>query len=107
MRDGNQTAVPVNPSVLCISGKEGSISPSPGSQFQDLHLSEPWFHGRLKEGRVMAERLIHDYCVENGGIDGTFLARPSDTYVKDFTLSFWYAVVVSFWRNTPKVSPPP
>lgn len=107
MRDGNQTAVPVNPSVLCISGKEGSISPSPGSQFQDLHLSEPWFHRRLKEGRVMAERLIHDYCVENGGIDGTFLARPSDTYVKDFTLSFWYAVVVSFWRNTPKVSPPP
>uniref|UniRef100_A0AAQ4PB67 Phosphoinositide phospholipase C n=1 Tax=Gasterosteus aculeatus aculeatus TaxID=481459 RepID=A0AAQ4PB67_GASAC len=58
-------------------------------KFQDLHLSEPWFHGRLKEGRVMAERLIHDYCVENGGIDGTFLARPSDTYVKDFTLSFW------------------
>ncbi|KAL6107326.1 plcg2 [Pungitius sinensis] len=58
-------------------------------KYQDMHLSEPWFHGRLKEGRVMAERLIHDHCVENGGIDGTFLARPSDTYVKDFTLSFW------------------
>ncbi|KAM8893117.1 1-phosphatidylinositol 4,5-bisphosphate phosphodiesterase gamma-2 [Spinachia spinachia] len=58
-------------------------------KYQDRHLSEPWFHGRLKEGRVMAERLIHDHCVGNGAVDGTFLARPSDTYVKDFTLSFW------------------
>uniref|UniRef100_A0A8C2WQH9 1-phosphatidylinositol 4,5-bisphosphate phosphodiesterase gamma n=1 Tax=Cyclopterus lumpus TaxID=8103 RepID=A0A8C2WQH9_CYCLU len=55
------------------------------SQYQDLHCSEPWFHGSLKEGRLMAERLIHDYCVENGGRDGTFLVRPSE----DFTLSFW------------------
>uniref|UniRef100_A0A8C2WT92 Phosphoinositide phospholipase C n=1 Tax=Cyclopterus lumpus TaxID=8103 RepID=A0A8C2WT92_CYCLU len=52
---------------------------------RDLHCSEPWFHGSLKEGRLMAERLIHDYCVENGGRDGTFLVRPSE----DFTLSFW------------------
>uniref|UniRef100_A0A8C2WMH2 Phosphoinositide phospholipase C n=1 Tax=Cyclopterus lumpus TaxID=8103 RepID=A0A8C2WMH2_CYCLU len=54
-------------------------------KYQDLHCSEPWFHGSLKEGRLMAERLIHDYCVENGGRDGTFLVRPSE----DFTLSFW------------------
>uniref|UniRef100_A0A8C4HEX9 Phosphoinositide phospholipase C n=1 Tax=Dicentrarchus labrax TaxID=13489 RepID=A0A8C4HEX9_DICLA len=59
------------------------------SQFQDLHISEPWFHGRMKEGRLMAERLIQDYCAETGGRDGTFLVRESDTYVTDFTLSFW------------------
>uniref|UniRef100_A0A8C4HF19 Phosphoinositide phospholipase C n=1 Tax=Dicentrarchus labrax TaxID=13489 RepID=A0A8C4HF19_DICLA len=56
---------------------------------KDLHISEPWFHGRMKEGRLMAERLIQDYCAETGGRDGTFLVRESDTYVTDFTLSFW------------------
>ncbi|XP_035012016.1 1-phosphatidylinositol 4,5-bisphosphate phosphodiesterase gamma-2 isoform X1 [Hippoglossus stenolepis] len=56
---------------------------------KDLHCTEPWFHGRMKEGRLMAERLIHDYCAETGGRDGTFLVRESDTYVTDFTLSFW------------------
>lgn len=61
------------------------------SQYQDLHCSEPWFHGRMKEGRLMAERLIHDYCTETRGRDGTFLVRESDTYVTDFTLSFWYS----------------
>lgn len=40
----------------------------------------------------MAERMIHDYCAETGGRDGMFLARESDTYVTDFTLSFWYNV---------------
>ncbi|KAM9753206.1 1-phosphatidylinositol 4,5-bisphosphate phosphodiesterase gamma-2 [Menidia menidia] len=58
-------------------------------KYQDLHCAEPWFHGRMKEGRQMAERLIHDYCTETGGRDGTFLVRQSDTYVTDFTLSFW------------------
>uniref|UniRef100_A0AAQ5XBT8 1-phosphatidylinositol 4,5-bisphosphate phosphodiesterase gamma n=1 Tax=Amphiprion ocellaris TaxID=80972 RepID=A0AAQ5XBT8_AMPOC len=58
-------------------------------QYQDLHCSEPWFHGRMKEGRLMAERLIHDSCAETGGRDGTFLVRQSDTYVTDCTLSFW------------------
>ncbi|KAI4824079.1 hypothetical protein KUCAC02_012622, partial [Chaenocephalus aceratus] len=58
-------------------------------KYQDLHTSAPWFHGRMKEGRQMGERLILDYCTENGGRDGTFLVRQSDTYVTDFTLSFW------------------
>lgn len=60
------------------------------SQYQDLHCSQPWFHGRMKEGRHMAERLILDYCAEMGGGDGTFLVRDSDAYPTDFTLSFWY-----------------
>ncbi|XP_063757266.1 1-phosphatidylinositol 4,5-bisphosphate phosphodiesterase gamma-2 isoform X1 [Eleginops maclovinus] len=57
-------------------------------KYQDQHSSELWFHGRMKEGRQMGERLILDYCKENGGGDGTFLVRQSDTYVTDFTLSF-------------------
>uniref|UniRef100_A0A665WP58 Phosphoinositide phospholipase C n=1 Tax=Echeneis naucrates TaxID=173247 RepID=A0A665WP58_ECHNA len=42
-----------------------------------------------KEGRLMAERLIYDYCADTGGRDGTFLVRESATYVTDYTLSFW------------------
>ncbi|XP_029377877.1 1-phosphatidylinositol 4,5-bisphosphate phosphodiesterase gamma-2 isoform X3 [Echeneis naucrates] len=56
---------------------------------QDLHCSEPWFHSCTKEGRLMAERLIYDYCADTGGRDGTFLVRESATYVTDYTLSFW------------------
>lgn len=59
------------------------------SQCQDQHFTEPWFHGRMNEGRLMAERLIQDFCAESGGRDGTFLVRESDRFVKDFTLSFW------------------
>ncbi|KAM7396346.1 hypothetical protein PAMP_019391 [Pampus punctatissimus] len=55
-------------------------------KYQDLHCSEPWFHGHMKDSRLMAERLIHDYCAELGGRDGTFLVRESDAH---FTLSFW------------------
>nr|XP_046250062.1 1-phosphatidylinositol 4,5-bisphosphate phosphodiesterase gamma-2 [Scatophagus argus] len=56
---------------------------------QDLHTSEPWFQGRMKEGRLMAEHLIHDYCAERVGRDGTFLVRESDTNATGCTLSFW------------------
>uniref|UniRef100_A0A8C8DPU6 Phosphoinositide phospholipase C n=1 Tax=Oryzias sinensis TaxID=183150 RepID=A0A8C8DPU6_9TELE len=58
-------------------------------KYQDMHCSEPWFHGQMKEGRQMAERRIHEYCTETGRRDGTFLVRQSDTYVTDYTLSFW------------------
>ncbi|XP_036441229.1 1-phosphatidylinositol 4,5-bisphosphate phosphodiesterase gamma-2 [Colossoma macropomum] len=55
----------------------------------DLHQTEPWFHGRLSEGRQTAERLLQEFCAESGGKDGTFLVRESDTFVTDCTLSFW------------------
>uniref|UniRef100_A0A672PCA8 Phosphoinositide phospholipase C n=1 Tax=Sinocyclocheilus grahami TaxID=75366 RepID=A0A672PCA8_SINGR len=54
-----------------------------------LHQSEPWFHGRMSEGRQTAERLLQEYCADSGGVDGTFLVRASGTYVNDCTLSFW------------------
>lgn len=56
----------------------------------ELHRTEPWFHGRLAEGRQTAERLLQEYCAESGGRDGTFLVRESDTFLTDCTLSFWY-----------------
>ncbi|XP_041651395.1 1-phosphatidylinositol 4,5-bisphosphate phosphodiesterase gamma-2-like isoform X2 [Cheilinus undulatus] len=60
-------------------------------KYHDLHSSEPWFHGRMSEGRQKAERLISDYCAETGGKDGTFLVRESDNFATDhpLTLSFW------------------
>uniref|UniRef100_A0AAR2JPF6 Phosphoinositide phospholipase C n=1 Tax=Pygocentrus nattereri TaxID=42514 RepID=A0AAR2JPF6_PYGNA len=62
---------------------------SPAQGCTDLHQSEPWFHGRLSEGRQTAERLLQEFCTESGGKDGTFLVRESDTFVTDCTLSFW------------------
>ncbi|XP_053556682.1 1-phosphatidylinositol 4,5-bisphosphate phosphodiesterase gamma-2 [Bombina bombina] len=56
---------------------------------KDLHLQEKWFHGRMREGRIMAERLLQEYCAEMGGKDGTFLVRQSETYWDNYTLSFW------------------
>ncbi|TSK38446.1 1-phosphatidylinositol 4,5-bisphosphate phosphodiesterase gamma-2 [Bagarius yarrelli] len=64
----------------------------------DLHRSEPWFHGRLAEGRQGAERLLQEFCAESGGKDGTFLVRESDTFLTDFTLSFWRSVRVQHCR---------
>ncbi|KAM4723016.1 1-phosphatidylinositol 4,5-bisphosphate phosphodiesterase gamma-2 [Rhinophrynus dorsalis] len=55
----------------------------------DLHLQEKWFHGRMREGRIMAERLLQEYCAEMGGKDGTFLVRESESSLHDYTLSFW------------------
>uniref|UniRef100_A0A8C9VXR9 1-phosphatidylinositol 4,5-bisphosphate phosphodiesterase gamma n=1 Tax=Scleropages formosus TaxID=113540 RepID=A0A8C9VXR9_SCLFO len=63
--------------------KEKVSSPS------EQHYSEPWFHGRMSEGRQTAERLLQEYCAESGGRDGTFLVRESKTFLTDYTLSFW------------------
>ncbi|XP_071092078.1 1-phosphatidylinositol 4,5-bisphosphate phosphodiesterase gamma-1-like isoform X1 [Haliotis cracherodii] len=53
---------------------------------EELHFSERWFHGRLEGGRRRAEELLHQYSYLG---DGTFLVRESDTFVGDFSLSFW------------------
>ncbi len=70
----------------------------------DQHVIEKWFHGKLgagRDGRQIAERLLSEYCLETGAPDGSFLVRESETFVGDYTLSFWYgahpfAVTVSF-----------
>ena len=52
----------------------------------ELHFSEPWFHRNLARGRSSAEEILRN-SRETG--DGTFLVRPSDTFVGDYSLSFW------------------
>ncbi|KAH0619519.1 hypothetical protein JD844_000203 [Phrynosoma platyrhinos] len=58
--------------------------------------SEKWFHGKMKEGRMTAEKLLQEYCAEMGGKDGTFLVRESEAFPNDYTLSFWSDVTVYF-----------
>lgn len=61
----------------------------------DQHVTEKWFHGKLgagRDGRQIAERLLSEYCLETGAPDGSFLVRESETFVGDYTLSFWYDV---------------
>ena len=60
----------------------------------DQHVTEKWFHGKLgagRDGRQIAERLLSEYCMETGAPDGSFLVRESETFVGDYTLSFWSA----------------
>ena len=52
----------------------------------ELHYSEKWFHGKLEGGRKKAEELLKNYAYLG---EGTFLVRDSDTFVGDFSLSFW------------------
>ncbi|KAM8861888.1 1-phosphatidylinositol 4,5-bisphosphate phosphodiesterase gamma-2 isoform 3-T3 [Synchiropus picturatus] len=60
-------------------------------KYQDLHHSEPWFHGYMKDSRLTAERLISEFCRESGGgRDGTFLVRQRNVNPNDYTLSFWW-----------------
>ncbi|KTG40147.1 hypothetical protein cypCar_00012320, partial [Cyprinus carpio] len=60
--------------------------PEDGSQ---LHLSEPWFHGELAEGRITAEKLLHDFCKGRDGKDGTFLVRESKAFIRNYSISLW------------------
>uniref|UniRef100_A0A671MI45 1-phosphatidylinositol 4,5-bisphosphate phosphodiesterase gamma n=1 Tax=Sinocyclocheilus anshuiensis TaxID=1608454 RepID=A0A671MI45_9TELE len=62
------------------------------SNAMDQHVTEKWFHGKLgagRDGRQIAERLLSEYCLETGAPDGSFLVRESETFVGDYTLSFW------------------
>ncbi|XP_034976827.1 1-phosphatidylinositol 4,5-bisphosphate phosphodiesterase gamma-2 isoform X3 [Zootoca vivipara] len=65
--------------------------PSKEVKRAELHYGEKWFHGKMKEGRTTAEKLLQEYCAEMGGKDGTFLVRESEAFPNDYTLSFcWY-----------------
>ncbi|XP_070574181.1 1-phosphatidylinositol 4,5-bisphosphate phosphodiesterase gamma-1-like isoform X2 [Ptychodera flava] len=64
---------------------ETSNGPAEGLTSDELHFSEKWFHGKLRDARTTAEQLLIEY--QQG--DGTFLVRESDTFKGDFTLSFW------------------
>uniref|UniRef100_A0A8C2FUS8 Phosphoinositide phospholipase C n=1 Tax=Cyprinus carpio TaxID=7962 RepID=A0A8C2FUS8_CYPCA len=57
--------------------------------YPELHLSEPWFHGELAEGRITAEKLLHDFCKGRDGKDGTFLVRESKAFIRNYSISLW------------------
>lgn len=72
----------------------------------EQHCAERWFHGKLgggRDGRQVAEKLLQEYC-EGGGKDGTFLVRESETFVGDYTLSFWSELV---GKEAPKTNSRP
>lgn len=54
-----------------------------------------WFHGKLAGGRQIAERLLKDFS----GPDGSFLVRESDTFMGDYSLSFWYCYETNKWQT--------
>ncbi|KAK1156161.1 1-phosphatidylinositol 4,5-bisphosphate phosphodiesterase gamma-1-like isoform X1 [Acipenser oxyrinchus oxyrinchus] len=73
-------------------GSEDDEEQREASNGMDLHVTEKWFHGKLgagRDGRQIAERLLSEYCLETGAPDGSFLVRESETFVGDYTLSFW------------------
>uniref|UniRef100_A0A2K5BVH5 1-phosphatidylinositol 4,5-bisphosphate phosphodiesterase gamma n=1 Tax=Aotus nancymaae TaxID=37293 RepID=A0A2K5BVH5_AOTNA len=73
-------------------GNEDEEEPKEVSSSTELHSNEKWFHGKLgagRDGRHIAERLLTEYCIETGAPDGSFLVRESETFVGDYTLSFW------------------
>lgn len=67
----------------------------------EQHCAERWFHGKLgggRDGRQVAEKLLQEYC-EGGAKDGTFLVRESETFVGDYTLSFWCVFLSQIAEN--------
>uniref|UniRef100_A0A673G1J3 Phosphoinositide phospholipase C n=1 Tax=Sinocyclocheilus rhinocerous TaxID=307959 RepID=A0A673G1J3_9TELE len=71
------------------------VSPEDGSA---LHLSEPWFHGPLAEGRITAEKLLRDFCKGRDGKDGTFLVRESETFIRNYSISLWTSGRIQHYR---------
>ncbi|KAI5735456.1 hypothetical protein M8J77_018535 [Diaphorina citri] len=61
----------------------------------ELHFGEKWFHGRLSGGRAEAEDLLRRYSHLG---DGTFLVRESETFIGDYSLSFWWQGRVNHCR---------
>ena len=51
----------------------------------ELHFSEPWFHRIVQNGRSIAVDLIKQHAHLS---NGTFLVRPSETFVGGYSLSF-------------------
>jgi len=53
---------------------------------EELHYREKWFHGKVPNGRIVAEQLMNSYPSIS---DGAFLVRESDTFAGEVSLSFW------------------
>ena len=69
-----------------VSSVSSMSSIRPELDSSELHFSEAWFHRNLPRGRSSAEEILRNN--QSMG-DGTFLVRPSDTFVGDYSLSFF------------------
>lgn len=77
--------VPSSRSGISPAASSPVGGPSPGPTVsEELHFGEKWFHGKIE--RVAAQQLLNRYSYLG---DGTFLVRESETFVGDYTLSFW------------------
>ncbi|XP_051727157.1 1-phosphatidylinositol 4,5-bisphosphate phosphodiesterase gamma-2 isoform X3 [Ctenopharyngodon idella] len=85
----------ISDNKLYYSEEKEEDSPKEGS---DLHLFEPWFHGRMAKGRITAKRLLHDFCKGRNGKDGTFLVRESDKFIRNYSISIWTRRRVQHYR---------
>ena len=58
---------------------------------KELHYGEAWFHGRLQGGRHAAEALLRQHLpvLDPSAREGVFLVRESETFLGEFSLSFW------------------
>jgi len=73
-----------NTSIL--SRKISTASSRTDTDVSELHFSEAWFHRNLPHGRSSAEQILKNSAHLG---DGTFLVRPSETFVGDYSLSFF------------------
>jgi len=69
-----------------LSRRISTASSRPDTDVSELHFSESWFHRNLPHGRSSAEQILKNSAHLG---DGTFLVRPSETFVGDYSLSFW------------------
>lgn len=86
--DDGQASSFMRPSNLSTRSSHGSANsgkPNGGSDQSELHFSEPWFHRIVQNGRSVAVDLIKKHAHLG---DGTFLVRPSETFVGAYSLSF-------------------
>lgn len=79
--DANET------SYGSIGDKDNFYSFPMDSPRNELHFGESWFHGKMKCGRLEAEKILYKNLTLG---DGTFLVRESETHPGDYTLSFLY-----------------
>ncbi|KAI2805487.1 hypothetical protein RDWZM_008746 [Blomia tropicalis] len=87
--NGTQTMGDIISSTL-VTNATSLADLSNSSNSEELHFDEPWFHGHITgnglKGRKEAERRIEAHV---GKIDGCFLVRDSDSFIGDYSLSFW------------------
>ncbi|XP_056335007.1 1-phosphatidylinositol 4,5-bisphosphate phosphodiesterase gamma-2 isoform X2 [Danio aesculapii] len=88
----------ISDNKLYYSEEKGEERSTLTEDSSELHLSAPWFHGRLAEGRIAAEKLLRHYCKGTDGNDETFLVRESDHFIRNYIISIWTRGRIQHYR---------